>query len=78
MRQGRATVNSSGGSQKIEPRGPNYTPAVVSQIGSNLSNHATDHTRRLNPSAPMYEGKQGASAPPMKSTSHHCGSQGRH
>ena len=57
--------------------GRNYTPGAVSQIGESLGNHATDSGARLDPHAPMYQGRGGA-APKTSVTTHHCGSQGKH
>ena len=79
MKQGQAS-SSGPGSRKVEPHGQNYTPGVVSQIGSSLGNHATDSGKILHgASAPMYEGRgDNFTAPEGKSMVHHGGSQGRH
>ena len=78
MKQGMASRSGPGG-RKIEPRGPNYTPGVVSQIGESLGNHATDTIKNLHgSSAPMYEGRHDNLAPKMGVTVHHGGSQGKH
>jgi hypothetical protein len=78
MKQGRASV-SGPGSRKVEPHGPNYTPGVVSQIGENLGNHATDSGKILHgSSAPMYAGRDDNLAPKAGMTVHHGGSQRRH
>lgn len=76
MKQGSGKSTMAG--WKMEPQGRSYTPGVVSQIGESLGNHATDTKRILHgTSAPMYEGRENNSAPPMKPTIHHTGGQGR-
>ena len=62
--------------RKVEPHGRSYTPGVVSQIGEALGNHATDSGAKLDPHAPMYQGREGQ-APKMGVTIHDCGSQGK-
>lgn len=55
------------------------SPAAVSQMGSAMGNHATDHSQTLRGvSANLYPAKKGFLAPPEHSmTTHKSGSQGR-
>lgn len=75
MKQGRASVHSSG-SQKTEPRSMAINPGGVAQIGEALGNHVTDSTKRLDPVEAMHQGR-GYKAPSIPSTTHRGGSQGR-
>lgn len=67
MKQGTASTSKMG-STKIEPRSQAVNPAAVADIGI--------HNVRTK-SIPMYEGR-GLKAPMVGTTTHHCGSQGRH
>lgn len=66
MKQGRADHSNSSG-VKREPISHAVDPGAVDQIGQ-----ATAFTKD-----PLYIGR-GYEAPKAQSTSHHCGSQGRH
>ena len=76
MKQGRAS-HSGSGATKVEPRPQAMNPAGVAQIGIMLGNHVTDGGPASNPAVSIHAGR-GLKAPMVGSTSHHCGSQGKH
>ena len=67
MKQGQA-MSSTAGSTKSEPISHAVSVEAVSEIGV----HQVRHT-----SLPLYEGR-GLQAPMQGTTTHHCGSQGKH
>jgi hypothetical protein len=66
MKQG--TGKSVMGGQKVEPKSQGINPEYAAEIG-----RQTVHTRPV----PMYDGR-GIEAPKATSSTHKCGSQGRH
>jgi hypothetical protein len=76
MKQGRAT-HSGTASTKVEPTPHAVNPAYPGQLGISLGNHADHGDTSKTAAVPMYEGR-GLKAPMVGSTSHHCGSQGKH
>lgn len=75
MKQGRASF-SGPADRKIEPQGHAVNPGYAGNIGSKFGNHAEDgaFTPRITPE----DAGRGYRAPGIGTTTHHCGSQGKH
>lgn len=74
MKQGRATT--TGNDSKTEPRSMAINPGYAGNIGLAQGNHAEEGDFRPN-ITPMNAGR-GYSAPGIATTTHPCGSQGKH
>jgi hypothetical protein len=75
MKQGRATI-SGRLDGKVDPSAKAINPGAVANLGTMQGNHADAGDMPFK-STPMDAGR-GYSAPGIASTTHKCGSQGKH
>lgn len=76
MKQGRASTTTMG-STKVEPNSHAVPPAYPARLGTMQGNHAMEGGTVRVQHILMYEGR-GLKAPMAGTTSHPCGSQGKH
>lgn len=76
MKQGRASV-SGPYDQKVEPRSTAINPGGADNLGQAKGSHATDRGDFTPKITPLDAGR-GYKAPGIGTTTHHCGSQGKH
>jgi len=76
MKQGQASSSGSG-SRKIEPRSTAINPGGADNLGQAKGSHATDRGD-FTPRITSLDAGRGYSAPGIGTTTHKCGSQGKH
>lgn len=75
MKQGSGISTHSATKSHVRPMAINEK--AVSQIGQSLGNHTTDHPGKTHdPTERLHKGR-GFKSPPVGSTQHHAGSQGK-